>query len=312
MSFSFTQFADALRGGAEISAKDVLAARQWAWNDGGVSVAEAESIIQLNRLAKTGSREWTEFFVEALTEFLVNTQPPRGYIDDANAAWLKCHIDQDGKVETGPELELLVKVLETALNAPQSLKDYALQQIEFAVTTGTGPSRVGTARPGVIDDREVSLLRRLLFASGSESGMTVSRDEAEALWRIKDACRNGANAPGWKTLFVQAVGNHLMAHNLFSPLERTDAVRLEAFINDNHTHIGKFLSRVIHSLGQGPAGLIAAKPAPSAFAQTADLIPSMTPMETKWVQGHIGADGGVDPLEQALLAFIAAETGAKL
>ena len=68
MSFSFTQFADALRGGAEISAKDVLAARQWAWNDGGVSVAEADSIFELNRLAKSRSREWVEFVVEALTE----------------------------------------------------------------------------------------------------------------------------------------------------------------------------------------------------------------------------------------------------
>ena len=64
---------------------------------------------------------------------------PRGYVSEENAAWLIARIDHDGRVDTLSELELLVKVLETALNAPASLKDYALRQIEDAVLSGTGP-----------------------------------------------------------------------------------------------------------------------------------------------------------------------------
>jgi len=312
MGFSFTQFADALRGGAGISAKDVLAARQWAWNDGGVSVAEAESLLELNRLAKTGSRDWNEFVVEALCEFVVNTQPPRGYIDDANAAWLKSHIDQGGKVETRAEFELLVKVLETALNAPQSLKDYALHQVELIVTTGIGPTRDGAIRPGVIDAGEAALLRRLLFASGSESGMTVSRKEAEMLWRLKDACKNGDNAPGWKTLFVQAVGNHLMAHNFYRPLERTEALRLETFANDSQSDIAGFLSRIARNIGHAPLGVLAAKR--EHEERYADLTASakVTTQDTDWIKSHVGADGAADSFEQALLAFISEETGSAI
>ena len=41
------------------------------------------------------------------------------------------------------ELELLVKVLEKAIDVPEQLNAYALDQIEQAVLTGEGPTRDG-------------------------------------------------------------------------------------------------------------------------------------------------------------------------
>ena len=301
MSFSFQDFAGALKAGTPTSAEDVLAARRWAWSDGGISPAEAETIFELNHLTRDASPEWIDFFVEALNEYIVNRQAPRGYVDDANARWLMAQIDRDGRVETAGELELLVKVLESALNAPETLKAYALAQIERVVLTGEGPTRRGGAlRPGVIDEAEVALLCRLLFAGGGEGGVTISRDEAELLWRLKEATLGADNAPGWAIFFVQALGNHLMAYSAYRPLARAEAQRLEAFVGDHRSSVGGFLARMFGSIGERAPE----KRKDRDYWAEAAAEAVVTPAETAWLDQHVKADGALDPLEKALLVFV--------
>lgn len=312
MSFSFSNLAEAVEAGHRISAEDVLAARRLAWGDGTISEAEAQAIFELNHLSGERSPEWVDFFVEALTEYVVNQQSPRGYVDEGNAAWLQAQVDRDGKVETRAELELLIKVLERALNAPDSLKAYVLRQIEAVVTTGEGPTRDGgTLRPGAIDDCEVALLRRLVFASGGPGAIVVSRDEAEALWRIKDACRDGDNGASWKTFFVQALGNHVMAHEIYKPLERGEAERLEAFVNDRSSNVARFLGRMVQSAGRPPVRKVFGRKAPSTLDAEVAASQAVTPDESAWIRSRIDGDGEVDALEQALIDFIAAESGSR-
>src|SRR5688572_24872383 len=203
MSFSFSDFAAALKAGTRISAEDVLAVRRWVWPDGSVSDDEAEVIFELNRLASDPGPEWTSFFVEAMCDYVVNAREPKGYVDDEAAEWLIEQVGRGGAsagAAGAAELELVVKVLEKALNAPAALKSWALERIEKAVRAD-----------GKVGEDEAGQLRRILFAAGGEGALTVGQDEAEALWRIKDACLQGDNCPGWKTLFCQAIGNHLMA-----------------------------------------------------------------------------------------------------
>ena len=68
------------------------------------------------------------------------------------------------------------------------------------------------SRPGRIDDAEVTLIRRLIFAPAGDGPAKVSAAEAEMLFRLKDATLGKDNSPEWKKLFVQGVANHLMAH----------------------------------------------------------------------------------------------------
>ena len=56
MSFSYSDFAAALKAGARISAEDVLAVRRWVWPDGSVSDDEAEALFELNRLGRRTAR----------------------------------------------------------------------------------------------------------------------------------------------------------------------------------------------------------------------------------------------------------------
>jgi hypothetical protein len=305
MSFSYSDFAAALKAGASISAEDVLAVRRWVWPDGTVSAEEAEALFELNRSAQGSAPEWADFFLEAMTDYVVNQTPPRNYVEDGHAAWLIGQIEQDGAPITPTELALVVKVLETALNCPASLKSWALRQIESSVLTGEGPTRNGPVRPGVIDECEVQLLRRIVFAAGGDGALVVSADEAELLWRLKDACLHADNAPGWKTLFVQAVGNHLMAYSSYTPLEREEAARLDAFVADHHRSVLGFFAR----MGQTrPSAVRAAlsRRSPQIDRDAAIAAANaVTPAEEQWLQAHIDADGARDPYEEALLAFVA-------
>jgi hypothetical protein len=298
MSFSFSDFSAALAAGARISAEDVLAVRRSVWPDGKVDDAEARILFDLNRLARDPAPEWADFFIEAITDFVVNAKEPKGYVDLANAAWLVEEVERSGAPPSGIELELVVKVVERALNCPAELKSWALARIEEAVH-----------RDGRVDAGEAKLLRRLIFAAGGDGALGVSRGEAELLWRLKDACRDAGNAPEWKTLFVQGVGNHLMAYNSYKPLERGEAARLEAFVNDHRSNVLGFLARMRGAnVAREARDLLKAEPGVDREAAL-DAARAITPGEDDWLDAHVEADGVRDPYEEALLAFVAEESG---
>ena len=300
MSFSFSDFSAALKNGHQITPEDVLDVRRSVWPDGRVSDAEAGIVFDLNRLIAEPSAEWRDFFIEALTDYVVNQKAPRGYVDEANAAWLMAEVDRDGAPVSRLEVELVVKVIERALNCPPGLRSWALAQIEEAVVRGSK----------TVDAEECGLLRRLVFAPGGEGALVVGADEAEALWRLKDACLQSDNAPEWKNLFVQGVGNHLMAWSSYTPLARDEAARLEAFVNDNRSSVAGFFARMRGANPLAEATKLF-KDAPRIDYDAAlAAAETVTPDEQGWLDRKVEADGARDPYEEALLAFVAAEKSA--
>ena len=278
---------------------ETLALRRIVWPDGRITANEAAILFELNRASSAPSIEWVDFFVEAITAYVVEQAEPRGYVSDENADWLMAAIDQDGKVDTLAELELLVKVIEKAENAPERLKRYALDQIRRAVLHGHGPTRCGGGlMPGSIGTAEVRLLRRILYAAGGLAPAHINREEAELLFAIKDATLAGQNAPEWQTLFVQAMRLHLMTDQRFRALSREDAVRLHAFMADTNGGIGNFFGRMFRSLGDSPVP--AERPAPAPTAES-----GITADEDSWLQAMVEADDALDPLERALLKALA-------
>jgi hypothetical protein len=306
MSFSFSDFSAELESGGALSAEDVLAIRRSVWPDGVVARAEAETIFELHRLAREPSLEWSDFFIEAIIDTVLNASEPHGYVDDDSAAWLIGQIDREEKPIGAVELELVVRIVEKALNAPASLKAWALAEIERCVLSGEGATRRdGDLRPGTVDEAEVNLLRRLVFASGGDGALVVSQDEAEMLWRIKDSTLGAANAPGWQRLFVQAVGNHLMAYSSYRPLERPEAARLEAFMDDRRSNVLGFLARLGRPDFGGAARVFKSEEESAEDHDAAvDAAAAVTPAENAWLQANVDRDGQRDEYEEALLRFL--------
>ncbi len=304
-------FTSQVKAKGVITAEDVLALRHIVWPDGKIDPTEADAIFDLNSALKDSPREWVDFFVEAIDTYVVHEQTPVGYVDDAKADWLIGRIDSDGRVDSLGELELLVKILEDATNVPEALKAYAIKQIETIVMTGSGPTRDGgTLDPGTITAAEVKLLRRVMYAQAGDGPALVSTAEADMLFRLKDATLNAANAPEWAVFFVQAVGNHLMAHSDYRPLSRDRAAQLDAFMNDTHVSIGGFFGRM---LAAGPMSgfhdLFGSKASQPDHDEAVAADQAITPDEVAWLKAEVEADHNLDPIEKQLLSFIAEESG---
>ena len=174
---------------------------------------------------------------------------------------------------------------------------------------GLGPTRDGSeSEAGRITPEETELLRRMLFAPGSERPAGVSKAEAELLFRIKDGTLDGANAADWPQLFVQGVGNFLQGFDGHEPLSAERAVELEAFMNDTGGHIRDFLGRVLQSDPRdGFANLMSIMPHADTgdFDEEVEEAMQITPQERSWLNDMLEADEDLDPLEKQLLGFIA-------
>ena len=312
MTMHFADLARSVAADGDIAPQEILALRRLGWGDGLISPAEAEAIFAINRALVRPSGEWVDFFVEALAEFVLNGSEPRGMCSEEEAHWLMQAIDQDGRLETMAELELLVRVIERAHNVPESLKHYALRQLEAAVLTGTGPTRCG----GELSDTHVTgaecrLMRRLVFASGGHGPAAVSRCEAEMLFRIKDATRSADNSPEWARLFVDGVSNYLRGFALANAqLSHERMKELESFVADNRPNVGRFMGAMARELPEVHnqfGKVFGRKPEAASFTELEAEGNLVTENEKRWLDTMIEADGEVDELERALLDRIKAE-----
>ena len=315
MSMEFgTLAADAASDG-RISAEEILELRRMGWADGTITPDEAEALFAANDACTLPTTQWCDFFVEALSHFIVESVPPVGYIDDEMGDELIARIDRDGRLGSMAELELLVRVLEVAKNAPERLKAYALKQVEHAVLHGDGPTRHGVLTPKGINEAECALLRRLIFAPAGDRPAAVSKAEAEMLFRIKDAALYEVNASEWQQLFVKGVANFLLGFGGNEPLSAHRAAELEKFMNKEGEGVGGFLGRALTSkpaMGAAFASLLGDSGAESGlegYDDRAEAAVVLEPGEADWLNDMLEADEELDEFEKALIAFLDTETG---
>ena len=306
MTMHFAQIARQAAAGGAITAEEILALRRAGWADGTMAPDEAEAVFLLNDALAEPTAEWSDFFVEAIGEFVLNGTVPKGYVSEDNAAWLIARIDRDGALQGMTELELLVRVLERGTNAPERLKAYVLVQVERAVLTGSGPTRRGGGlEAGCVNETEAAILRRVLFAPAGDGPAAVSCGEAELLFRLKDATLGAANAPEWKRMFVQGVANYLQGvASRTAQISRERAGELEAFIADDRSSTTGFLGRMATS-APNAFGVVFGRRQPErdrlAELRAAEQV---TADEQQWLDAHVHADGEIDEYEKALIAFL--------
>jgi hypothetical protein len=311
MSIQFSDIARHAAADGLITPDEILALRRENWGDGRISPEEADTIFAINDALTERSAQWCDFFVEAIGEYVLNAWEPKGYVTEEQSAWLVGKVAADGKLDSMAELELLLRVLERAANIPDRLKKFVLEQLERAVTTGNGPTRDGgSLSAACVTAAECRELRRAIFAVGGDRPAAVSQLEAEMLFRIKDATLGADNAPEWKRLFVQGVGNYLMGYaSPDAQLSRERAGEIEAFMADTHSSIGKFMVRMATGAPTGFGMVFGCKGAPLSRERQVAQEQRIDDREESWLDAHIHADGQVDEYERALLRFIAEETG---
>jgi hypothetical protein len=106
----------ALIHGRRVTAQDVMWLRREVFADGEVTREAADELFAVARAGMNNAPEWTEFFVEMITEHVVWQARPTGAVSDEEARWLLRQTDECMSVET---LAALLNVLAEAHRVPQ-------------------------------------------------------------------------------------------------------------------------------------------------------------------------------------------------
>ena len=304
-----------VKASKHLTADVVLAMRREVYHDGKIDPGELETLFVLDEAAERRDPEWSSFFVEAVTDFIVNQEEPVGYVSEANARWLIDRIARDDVVTTAGELEALVTVLEKAKSSPDQLSAFALDQVRQAVVEGDGPLAKGVLTPGCVGAAEADLIRRVLYAFGGQGNIAVTRAEAEILFDINDATAQADNDPVWTDLFVKALANTLMAASGYRAPSREVALKREEWLSAEAGGVGDFFAKMASG---GLKGVIAAYRQPDLeeswrernerFAKASAAAEVVDEAEVKWLADRIGRDGELHDNEKAVLRFIAEQS----
>lgn len=300
----------------EILPADVLKLRREVFHDGLATRGEAEALFALDAACAGKCAEWFAFFTEAVSDYVVFSEPPAGHVAPENASWLRRMIAHDGRVDTVSELEILIVVLEKARSVPSDLSAFALRQVADALIDGIGPL-AGESSRGLVSDSDLKRLRRILYAAGGEESIAVSRDEADVLFAINENVAPGGN-PAFDDLFVKAIGSFLLGATGHILPSRAEALGDEAFLADIEPNLGRFFSRMLSGGLSAIASALREDHSVEAHfralnqrrAESAARGAEIDQSEVEWLARRIGRTGMLNRNERALMTFLSENASA--
>ncbi len=303
MSSAFSDLLGRAKAAGKLVPDDIRALRGEVYGAPQVSAQAIEALVALDgALAEPPPADWSEFLAEASVDYLVRQgDAPEDYIDEAKAHWATTVF---ATVDSAAAMEALTRILETAGGCPQSLQSFALAK-----------ARDRLIALGCVGAADAAMLRRLVFAGGGEGDIGVTREEADALFDINDACQDGANDPTWTQLFSQAIADHLTATSPFKPPSAEDAPRDEAWLAGREPpqafmsqmlrkpDVRGALHEMLHPLADEADEWREPEAQMEAVEAAAAVI---TDAEARWLIGRLG-QGALSPAERRLIETLRAQ-----
>lgn len=107
-----------------IDAEEVKTLESVIFEDGIVDKEEADFIFELNNAVsgKANAPEWKDFFVKAITSFVLDDDKSNGEVDDDEAKYLYDQIKGDGQIDD-VEKALLENIKAKSNNFPAILEE---------------------------------------------------------------------------------------------------------------------------------------------------------------------------------------------
>lgn len=283
---------------------DVLALRREVFSQFDVTRDEVDLLFRIDEEVASQSAEWHAFFVEAVTDWLVRQQEPTGHVTKEQAEWLISRIGRDERVQRNTELELVLKALELAEEAPAVLSVFGLSLI----------SRSLVAKDAAISAADVNAMRRLVFSMSGPGSLSVTKEEAKALFDLNNQARGRDNDPAWTDFFKRAVGNAVTAAAGPSFSDRATVLSRQAWLGaPENDPMGLVLDTMKASGGLSLSSIRDALFGDDMAAFNADFeqrqVASQSALpvsqdEAGWLLDHIGRDGSFDENEKALIEFL--------
>jgi hypothetical protein len=200
-----------IRKTGRIGADHVLQLRRAIYRNGSIGREEAEFLFHLNRRSRGDDPAWAEFYVEALTDFFYWREGSDSQLTEDAEKMLFEWIGRQPAVDDPTELRLLLNLIFRTTACSERFRALVQKAVERSVLHSEH-ALFGHAgrRPGAIDKADVEVIRRLVYGTGSQHGLAISRAEAEFLFALNRATAGAENDPAWRELFVKAITMHLL------------------------------------------------------------------------------------------------------
>ncbi|NNE57061.1 MAG: hypothetical protein HKN36_03040 [Hellea sp.] len=263
--------------------------------DGHVSMEEADMIFVVDTHVETLPEDWNDFFVGAMTDFLIRQTLPVGYVDPIHASWLMERIEQDDRLDPETELELLLNVLRHAEDVPQNLELYTLNKVRQRIV------RRATENEMRVTEQDVDELKRILYACAGSGGFSICEYEARFLFDLDEISQNSDNHESWQKLFVGAIANHVMTAGAPNPADREGYKRAQEYLHSSQGIKWGDLKNSFKAWQSESQSSVFLNDALMKREEAIDL------GEAAWLVEQINRDGVLSDNERALLAFIKAE-----
>jgi hypothetical protein len=194
-----------------ISADHVLRLRRALYQAGGIDRDKAACLFRLNRRVLASDAAWVEFYVEALTDFFHWRDGSDDVLPENAERMLLEWLGPRPNVKDPAELRLLLNLVFRTNGCSERFRSFVLKAVEHSVLSSEHALFGGAARQaGAIDKADVEVIRRLIYGSGGQRGIAISRREAEFLFDLNRATADADNHPAWRDLFVKAIAMHLL------------------------------------------------------------------------------------------------------
>jgi hypothetical protein len=248
--------------------------------------------------------DYTSLLCDVAIDLVVRQADPPNYISAHDAAWLIAAV-RARNLPRMVEFRLLTQVMHHALSTPPALSAFCVAEIESAIVAA-----------GVVQPAHTEVLRKAVFATDEGQSLHVTRDEAEALFRIADATAGRANDPAFDDFFARAIGNYLMAIPFRGAASAAERSRIDNL--DEDRDIGGFLGQMFSSLSLPTADDLTdfsercdarIKAKLQADAGERAVSEQIDASEAEWLVRHLLRDGALTAPEKALLAFLKQEVG---
>ena len=271
-----------------------------------VSRADLTRLLDLGRAAgESAPPEFNDLLSQVAIDLLVEQVDPPKYIKDADADWFIAQMRAGDGLGRAGEYEMLTDVLRFAVSTPSQLAAFAVAEMEKRLT-GAGAVRAVT-------DADVEALRVAVFATTEGSSLHVTRDSAEALFRIAHATKAAGNAASFDDFFAKAVGNYLMGIAFRWTPRASDEVAMEKWLDEKPEGFGAFIGRMLHpdfsrNVGVDEMDEARAKAENAADARERAGAEVVDSTEADWLLAHVTRDGGLTSGEVKLLEFLKRES----
>ncbi len=118
-----------------IDKDEVLMMQASIVEDGAIDQEEAEMLFAINDAISEGGTkcpEYDQFFIEAITAFLLADDISEGVLDDMEWDWLRAMIGEDGDLDD-LEIKLLAHIAKVSTSVPSDFYDYAqrFEEVEY-------------------------------------------------------------------------------------------------------------------------------------------------------------------------------------